>query len=157
MNVNVMGMDEISIDKARPKLGDLVHAAQNGTTTVITRNGHPAAIVAPIGRLTDIDRRVIARSRELAATSDSGALRILIGSDPGTDWAMLRAEALGVARFLLVEMAAIIDRLDGHSDAHATEPRGIVTPHGIMELHPADWSAPVTRVPPPARLPYNSG
>lgn len=48
MNVNVMGMDEISIDKARPKLGDLVHDAQNGTVTVITRNGKPAAVVAPL-------------------------------------------------------------------------------------------------------------
>ena len=42
-------MDEISIEQARPKLGDLVRdAQQHGITTLITRNGKPAAVLVPV-------------------------------------------------------------------------------------------------------------
>jgi prevent-host-death family protein len=58
-------MDEISIDKARKKLGDIVDRARfTGQATVITRHGKPAATVAPI--LSDGVRRDIAQARTLA-------------------------------------------------------------------------------------------
>lgn len=62
------GMKQVSIDKARPKLGDIVDRARfTGQATVITRHGAPAATVAPI--LSDGDRRDIAEARALAARS----------------------------------------------------------------------------------------
>jgi prevent-host-death family protein len=39
---------QVSIQEARAQLGDLVIAAQNGETTVITRYGKPAAVIAPV-------------------------------------------------------------------------------------------------------------
>ena len=42
-------MEEISIEQARPKLGDLVRdAQQHGIKTLITRNGKPAAVLVPV-------------------------------------------------------------------------------------------------------------
>ena len=42
-------MKQVSIQEARALLGDLVIAAQrNKETTVITRYGKPAAIIAPV-------------------------------------------------------------------------------------------------------------
>ena len=65
-------------------------------------------------RLTDADRRLAARARELAAAQDADALRVIAGSRPGTDNAMVFGEALGIAQYLLGELAAAIERLDGH-------------------------------------------
>jgi prevent-host-death family protein len=58
-------MKQVSIEKARPKLGDIVDRARlTGRATVITRHGEPAATVAPIIR--DGDLRDIAEARVLA-------------------------------------------------------------------------------------------
>ena len=63
--------------------------------------------------ITDADRRLATRARELAAAQDADALRVITGR-AGTDNAMAYAEALGVAQYLLGELAAVVDRLDGH-------------------------------------------
>jgi prevent-host-death family protein len=110
-------MDEISIEKARPRLGDLVNDAQNGTATCITRNGKPAAMLMPLTRLTDHDRRLVARALELAGTPPDGN-RAFTGNDDHDHAAF---EALGHAKHLLGELAAIITRLDGHAAAQTTE------------------------------------
>jgi prevent-host-death family protein len=109
-------MDEISVEKARPKLGDLVRdARRHGAMTRITLNGKRAAVLMPDRtQLTDFDRLIIARSRELADAWTTDSLRPIIGRDAGTDGELVRTEALGVARKLLGDLAAIIDRLDGH-------------------------------------------
>lgn len=114
MNVNVVGMDEVSIDKARGKLGDYVNAAQNGTPVLITRDGHPAAMLVPLTRLSATDRRLIAQARELAGVWTTDSMRPLVGSAPEVSDDLVRVEALGVAKHLLGELAAIIARLDGH-------------------------------------------
>jgi hypothetical protein len=67
----------------------------------------------PASRITDADRRLVTRARELAAARDAGALRVIAGSRPGTDNAMVYGEALGVAQYLLGELAAVIARLGG--------------------------------------------
>jgi prevent-host-death family protein len=68
-------MKEISIEKARAKLGDIVDRARlTGRATIITRHGEAAAIVAPV--LRDGDLMVIAEASLLAAKlghdSDAG-------------------------------------------------------------------------------------
>jgi prevent-host-death family protein len=94
-------MDEISVEKARPKLGDLVRDAQRyGITTRITLNGKPAAVLVPV--LTDL----AARARTLAGLADEAALRQHTGE---TDGVLACVRALGEAKDLLGAMA---DRLD---------------------------------------------
>ena len=59
------GMRQVSIDKARGKLGDIVDRARyTGEATVITRHGKPAATVAPV--LSDGTLSEIAEYREMA-------------------------------------------------------------------------------------------
>jgi len=65
-----------------------------------------------MSQITDADRRLAARARELAAAPDMDAVRAIV-SRPGTDDNMVRAEALGVAQYLLGQLAAVIERLDG--------------------------------------------
>lgn len=114
-------MDEVSIEKARARLGDLVHDAQNGTATCVTRSGKPAAVIAPLSRLTGADRRMIARARELADAQGIDALRAILHDDPEADWTMVYGAAFGMAKYLLAELAAIIERLDGRAAAQAAE------------------------------------
>ena len=99
-------MDEISIEKARPKLGDLVRDAQRyGVTTRITLHGKPAAVLVPV--LTDL----AARARTLAGLADEAALRQHTGETDSVLLAYVRA--LGEAKHLLGELA---DRLDPPSE-----------------------------------------
>jgi hypothetical protein len=63
-------------------------------------------------RITDADRRLVTRSRELADAHDMDALRVIAGSRPGVDGNMVRAEVLGVAQYLLGELASLIERLE---------------------------------------------
>lgn len=46
-------MRTLSIQEARAQLGDLILAAQNGETVIITRYGKPAAVIAPIPEEAD--------------------------------------------------------------------------------------------------------
>ena len=62
-------------------------------------------------RLTGADHRMIAKAREVAALQSGGAMRERYGD---ADSGMAQAAALGEAQFLLLELAAIIARLDGH-------------------------------------------
>jgi hypothetical protein len=61
-------------------------------------------------RLTDADRRMRAKAREVAALKDTGAILERYGD---ANHVMARAAAFGEAQFLLLELDAIIDRLDG--------------------------------------------
>ena len=63
-------------------------------------------------RLTNIDLRIIAKAREVAALKDTGAMSDRYGD---TDGEMARAAALGEAQFLLLELADLAERLDGQS------------------------------------------
>ncbi len=63
-------------------------------------------------RLTDRDRRIIDRGRRLAEASGLEAIRRAL-ADSGID---SYAEAFGVARYLLDELADLAERLGG-SDA----------------------------------------
>jgi hypothetical protein len=62
--------------------------------------------------ITDADRRLVTRSRELADAHDMDALRVIAGGRPGVDGNMVRAEVLGVAQYLLGELASLIERLE---------------------------------------------
>ena len=101
-------MDEISIEEARRKLGDIIDRARlAGQSTVITRHGKPAAVLVPV--LTDL----AARARTLAGISGEVALGEHTGEADGV---LACFRALGEARDLLGAMA---DRLD--PPAQATE------------------------------------
>jgi len=59
-------VDEISIEEARPKLGDIVDRARPaGQSTVITRHGKPAAVLMSAG-----DGRRLAAIRDVLARFD---------------------------------------------------------------------------------------
>jgi prevent-host-death family protein len=93
----------IPMEEARMKLGDLIdHARLAGQSTVITRHGKPAAIIAPM--ITDDDRDLIARARELAALSGKEIREQARWDDTG----MILADFAGRAQLVLVELA---DRL----------------------------------------------
>jgi hypothetical protein len=63
--------------------------------------------------ITDADRRLVTRARELAAARGADELRAIAGSRPGDDPVLVLTDALGVAQQLLGELAAVIRRLDG--------------------------------------------
>jgi prevent-host-death family protein len=61
-------MDEISIEDARPKLGDLVdHARIAGQSTVITRYGKPAAVLTPVPAASETETDAQQRLAEIRA------------------------------------------------------------------------------------------
>jgi len=68
------------------------------------------ARTAPAPTLTDVDRRMIAKAREVAALKTADSMRERYG-DAGSE--MARAAALGEAQFLLLELVAIIGHLGG--------------------------------------------
>lgn len=41
-------MNSVSLRDAKARLSALVHAAENGEETLVTKNGHPAAKIVPI-------------------------------------------------------------------------------------------------------------
>lgn len=84
------------------------------------------------GKLTDVDRRMITKAREVAALKSTDAMRERYGkteyeiAQGETDGDMARADALGEAQFLLGELAAIIGRLDS-SEEHRIMPEITIT------------------------------
>jgi hypothetical protein len=60
------------------------------------------------GKLTDSQRALLGRAREIAAVHDLDAIRAAIGTD-ATDPAMVYGEALGVAQHLLTELAILLE------------------------------------------------
>ena len=65
--------------------------------------------------LTDYDRRILARSAELAELRTTAAVTERFPGW-GDSTAAAYAEAFGVARYLLAELAGIVERLDGDED-----------------------------------------
>jgi len=64
-------MKTVGIEKARAKLGDVVDRVRyTGDPTVITRQGTPAALVAPL--LGSSDRSAVALARRTAAGMEAG-------------------------------------------------------------------------------------
>lgn len=64
--------------------------------------------------LTGDDRRVIASARELAAARNfSGSLRDITRTEADAPSGMVYSDALGVADYLLLELVAIIERMEG--------------------------------------------
>lgn len=61
--------------------------------------------------LTERDRSIIARARELINAHDVEELRQAAGSGPDTDSAMVYGQALGVTQHLLGELIIVITRL----------------------------------------------
>ena len=57
--------------------------------------------------LTDRERQLLDRARELADLQDEGAIRRAIGTR-ATDPAMVYSEAFGAAQHLLTELAALV-------------------------------------------------
>jgi prevent-host-death family protein len=95
-------MDEVSIEKARARLGDYVNDAQNGIPVVITRSGKPAARLVPVSADADL----AARARTLRdALADEATLRRVTGE---TDAYRAYVHWAGRAGHLLGELA---DRL----------------------------------------------
>ena len=78
-------------------------------------------------RLDDIDRRMIAKAREVAALKTADVMRERYGD---TDSEMARAAALGEAQFLLLELADLAGRLAarpaGYLDDAAAEVRAML-------------------------------
>jgi hypothetical protein len=72
-------------------------------------------------RLSGFDRRAIARARALADAWTADSLRPITGRGAEDDGDLVRTEALGIARKLLGDLLAIIDRGDGHAAAQAAE------------------------------------
>ena len=83
--------------------------------------------------LCDADRRIVARARELAGLP-ADRNREFTGND---DDAGARAEVLGLAKYLLGELADLAERLDGDED-QADEDTGRL---GRIRVVPAgfDW------------------
>ena len=70
-------MDKVSIEKARGKLGDIVNRASYARqATLITRNGEPAALVAPV--LDDYSRGILAEADILVKREGDTAAAELI-------------------------------------------------------------------------------
>jgi hypothetical protein len=90
------------------------HGLQHTASAVTAISGVAAMAVSSTIRLTDIDRRMITKAREVAALRDADARRERYGD---SDSEMSRAAALGEAQFLLLELAAIIKRLGGGNDS----------------------------------------
>jgi hypothetical protein len=61
-------------------------------------------------RLTGLDRRTIARAREVAALHGTDAIREYTRQDTAEG---ALAAVVGTAQYLLLELAAIAERLDG--------------------------------------------
>jgi hypothetical protein len=61
-------------------------------------------------RLTDADRLIIAQARAVAALATTDSMRERYGIADGDH---ARASMTGEAQYLLLELAAIIERLDG--------------------------------------------
>ena len=72
----------------------------------------------PPAALDDTDRRMIAKAREVAALKTAEVMRERYGE---ADSEMARAAALGEAQFLLLELAAVIDRFGGQAAAQIAE------------------------------------
>jgi hypothetical protein len=68
-------------------------------------------------RLTDADRRAINRAGEVAAVAGLDAVRERTGE---ADIAAAYAGAFGLAQWVIGDLLAIIDRLDGHAGADAS-------------------------------------
>ena len=64
-------------------------------------------------RLTDSDRRIIAKARELAAVASNSDANCEYAGETDADHA--RAVLLGAAKWLLAEVSAIAERLDAPS------------------------------------------
>ena len=64
-------MIRIGLFEAKQKLSELVHRAAAGEEIVITRHGHPAAVLRGVGRGADVERaraagrRIAARRKRL--------------------------------------------------------------------------------------------
>jgi prevent-host-death family protein len=101
---------QVRSDEARRNLRDLLDEVALGSHITILRYDKPAAVLVPVDLITDADRHLIARARELAGTPPEGN-RAYTGL--GDDVSAASA-ALGQAKDLLGELAAIITRLDGH-------------------------------------------
>jgi hypothetical protein len=71
-------------------------------------------VTAP--RLTDADRDIIARARELAGALDLAALRAVTGASPELPVTLVHADALGIAQHLLAGLAAIAERPGGQAE-----------------------------------------
>jgi len=92
-----MSSREVSIEEARKRLGDYVNAALlTGTVTIITRNGRPAARIAPLEdtmtststtRFTS-EAAFVEALRELPTITDGQGYRI----DPARAWAAYAAD-----------------------------------------------------------------
>lgn len=67
--------------------------------------------------LTDHERKIIARARELATTKGSAELRVLLAGDitPSTPDDTVHPIAFGVAQFYLAELADLAERLAGEA------------------------------------------
>jgi hypothetical protein len=63
-------------------------------------------------RLTDHDRYLISQARELTALRSTDAIREAYGE---TDSDLARSRALGLAKWLLDELTASLERLGGQS------------------------------------------
>jgi hypothetical protein len=73
------------------------------------------------GPLTDADREIIARARDLAAAHGDAAIRKVTAAPESTVSAMVYSDALGVAQYLLGEVVAIAERLAGEDAPAARE------------------------------------
>jgi len=63
--------------------------------------------------LTEADRHIITMARELAGAHGDAAVREVTGAPSYDISAMVYAEALGRAQYLLAELVAIAERLGG--------------------------------------------
>ena len=66
--------------------------------------------------LTAADRDIIARARKLAAAHGDAAVREATAAPEAAVSAMVYSDALGVAQYLLGELAAIIERPGGQAE-----------------------------------------
>lgn len=108
---------QVRSDEARRNLRDLLDEVALGARITILRYDKPAAMLVPLTRLTGADRDTVARARVLAGIPPDGN-RAFTGND---DHVHAAFEALGHAKHLLGELAAIIGRLDGHAATQVTE------------------------------------
>lgn len=88
-----MSSQEVGIEEARKRLGDLVTAVQQGADVVLTRNGKPAARIVPIEEPTMLDITDLTTRLGLPAHEQSAVLS-WTGEAVGHTWTESEADEL---------------------------------------------------------------
>jgi hypothetical protein len=87
--------------------------------------------------LSGSDRDMIRRARRLYEAGSTDSLRAIVGRGDGASDELVRTEALGIARFLLGELADRLERTGGSEDQAAEDTRRLAAIREVLKHF--DW------------------